>query len=124
MRRAVVCGLALVLLLGCSSGTQTGSHERLVAPANTRTIEGTVTLDGRAVAVPLVSSSLGTTVFGDQAGHYTMQVPLFATGIRLSASNGYAPGQVYAVISSGSAAVPNGGSHVTVNIALTFSTPI
>jgi len=118
--RAVICVAALLLLGGCSTGTA----ERLVSPANARIIEGTVTLNGRPVSVPKVWSSLGTSVFGDRAGHYKMLLPLTATHVTLEASDGYAPGQAYVATHSGSAGVPDGSWHMTVDIVLTFSTPI
>ena len=119
MRRLLLSALALLLLGSCSTAPT-------VAPAKMRTIQGSVTYpNGTPVAVPKVFSSLGTTVFGDQRGHYTMQLPLAAAGITLVARDGYAPGLAYVSTSVGSATVPNiSMSPVTVNIILTSSTPI
>jgi hypothetical protein len=118
--RAVICVAALLLLGGCSTGTA----ERVVGPENTRIIEGTVTMNGRPVSVPMVASSLGTSVFGDRDGHYKMLVPLTPTVVTLYASDGHAPGQIYFATHSGSAEVPVGGWPVTVDIVLTSSAPI
>lgn len=123
MRRRLLAGLAALALLGSCS---TGTPARLIAPGTeTRTIEGTVVFpDGTPVPVPKVSSSVGVTVFGDSEGHYTMQVPRDATDITLVASDGYAPDYGYAVRHSGSAAVPDGRSPVTVVVVLVHARPV
>jgi len=119
MRCLLLSALVLLVLGSCSTAPT-------VAPAKMRTIQGSVTYpNGTPVAVPKVFTSLGTTVLGDQQGHYRMQVPLTAAGITLVARDGYAPGLAYIETTFGTATVPDiSMSPVTVNIILTSSTPI
>ncbi len=63
-------------------------------------------------------------VFSDTLGRYSIQAPAGADTVTLEARDGYAPGTVYVVISSGSVRITVGPHGATTDIVLDKQTPI
>jgi len=118
MKFRAVTLLLLAVTAGCSSVKLPSKPFSHPDPTNTRAVIGTVYYtSGRPVANPRVEASTGAVAFGDSQGNYRLLLPIEATNVCLSASNGQ-----YFI--GGTAIVPDTSAQVRVDIVVSYSEPI